>query len=348
MISVRKPSGPISLDLPTIRGRLLQALRAAASVDVKTIGRVLDRRRCMAVMVPPLSVTHDVKRHSSLKHDAMPVQRVVVIGASTGGPRALAEIIPALPDDLNAAVLVAQHMPREFTGSLADRLNKISQLSVSEAVDGEQVLAGRVYIAPGRTHMCVAPPSGSCGSNSGCSPPRASLHRPTSCSHPRHLYSGSNVVGVVLTGMGRDGAEGARTVREAGGEDVLIQDRDTSVIHGMPGAALAMVPGGRVIALHDMAAAIVQELPSITLPFMCLGGSPDKSESGMTIFCAARCVRGVCVYVSRKGRCVMTQVLKRALMQKCIADTDSSIIQLVQLKEEIKPGCSGALERRIR
>jgi two-component system chemotaxis response regulator CheB len=253
---VKKPSGSISLDLPAIRGRLLQALRAAATVDVNTIGRLGSTLRGWDDV--PNTRAH---RYVRPVRNVAPALHVVVIGASTGGPRALAEIVPSLPDDLEAAVLVAQHMPKEFTRSLARRLDQISRLPVSEAVDGEPILAGRVYIAPGKTHMRVAAlPGGTTVTldthPTGVSPSADQLFVSAASAF------GSNVIGVVLTGMGRDGAEGARVVRDAGG-DVLIQDRATSVIYGMPAAALAVTIGSHVVPLGGMAAAIVQELPSV-------------------------------------------------------------------------------------
>src|SRR5687768_4274906 len=138
---VRKPSGPISLDLPLIRERLLTALRAAACVNLGG--------------VPMLGRTGTPLR-ARLPLSNAGARTIVAIASSTGGPRALAEVIPKLPRTLDAAVLVVQHMPTGFTKSLAARLNMLSPLDVTEAEDGTPILHGHVYVAPGGRHMRIA------------------------------------------------------------------------------------------------------------------------------------------------------------------------------------------------
>jgi two-component system chemotaxis response regulator CheB len=258
---VKKPSGSVSLDLPAIRGRLLQALRTAAAVDVETIKRIKSASHGLGGVIN--GQAKDAEKYVRPKRLTTPARNVVVIGASTGGPRALSEIIPALPDNLDAAVLVAQHMPKEFTRSLAQRLDQMSRLPVSEAVNGEPILSGRVYVAPGKAHMRVAGLPGAAtvtldAHHTGVSPSVDQLFSSAAA------VFGTNIVCVVLTGMGRDGAEGTRAVRDAGGS-VLVQDRTTSVIYGMPGAALGVVRESHVVALDGMAAAIVRELPATDL-----------------------------------------------------------------------------------
>ena len=235
---VHKPSGPISLDLPVIRDRLISALHTAVSIDINTV-RALSQRAAVAVVpaVVPAVPSASVSRVA---------EQVVVIASSTGGPRALAEVIPALPADLPAAVLIAQHMPKEFTPSLAERLDHASALRVREAVDGESVVGGTVYVGPGGVDLRIV---------SSADGPRIAIDRGDSCfregrsgvfpSGDRLFASAASVFGaavtaVVLTGMGRDGSDGVRTVHAAGGQ-VIVQDRETSVIFGMPNAALQML-----------------------------------------------------------------------------------------------------------
>ncbi len=245
---VRKPSGPISLDLETVSETLLGALRAATQVNLGSV-KVMMRPRVA-----------DVARPTTPPPLPGGAGRVVAIASSTGGPRALAEVIPNLPGDLQAAVLVVQHMPAGFTKSLAARLDLMSKLAVTEAVNGEAVHTNRVYLAPGGLHMTVV---------SDDRGPRIVLNdsapvwgvRPAA--DPLFIsvarLFGPAAVGVVLTGMGRDGAEGLRIMREAGARGV-VQDRATSTIYGMPQAALQRAGADLVAPLGDVASAIVQML----------------------------------------------------------------------------------------
>jgi two-component system, chemotaxis family, protein-glutamate methylesterase/glutaminase len=245
---VRKPSGAVSLDIERVRGRLLGALRASAEVNLRGVP-VLARPRPAAAAGAPARAQGGATA-------------AVAIAASTGGPGALAEVIPALPATLDAAVLVVQHMPRGFTHSLAQRLDAISGLAVAEAADGEQVVHGRVYVAPGGIHMRVVDEGGTPRLVLEASPPVWGV-RPSADPLFRSVARlfGANAVGVVLTGMGRDGAEGLKTMRDAGAAAV-VQDAATSVIYGMPQAALALAGADRVLPLREVAAAVVELLAS--------------------------------------------------------------------------------------
>jgi two-component system chemotaxis response regulator CheB len=240
---VLKPSGAISLDLRVITERLLSALRGAASANMSGL-RMLAR--------PVLSGAN-----GSVDPVAR-ATRVVVVASSTGGPRALSAIVPQLPRGLAAAVLVVQHMPAGFTKSLAQRLDTVSPIRIDEAEDGEPVVHGRVYVAPGGFHMTVrdhgdgpAIALDTSPSLWGVRPAADLLFRSAA-----ELF-GASTVAVVLTGMGRDGAEGTRAIREAGGR-ALIQDRETATIYGMPQAALQCAGADRVVPLTDIGNAIAE------------------------------------------------------------------------------------------
>lgn len=244
---VRKPSGPISLDLGSVRLRLLDALRAASVVNLGGV-RMLGRLRSVTPAVAGAAQGRSARR-------------VVAIAASTGGPRALAEIAPALPRRLDAAVVIVQHMPPGFTHSLAQRLDGVCPLTVREAEDGEPLLHDHVYVAPGGLHMRVA--AGAAGSGPVIAldrePPVWGV-RPSADPLFRSVADlfGADAVGVVLTGMGRDGAAGLRAIRDAGG-GAIVQDRESSVINGMPQAALTLAGADRIVPL-DAIAATIQEL----------------------------------------------------------------------------------------
>jgi len=261
---VRKPSGAISLDLERVSERLLGALRAAVQANVRGVRMLAINRLPVrgTPARPPRSIPTASAAPSAPRRvpAGSTATRIVAIASSTGGPRALAEVVPNLPRSLGAAVLIVQHMPAGFTKSLAQRLHAMSKLPVSEAEAGEPILTDRVYVAPGGRHMTVAGAASAPMIELDDSAPIWGV-RPAADPLFRSIAErfGHDVVAVVLTGMGRDGADGARAIRAAGGRAVL-QDRATSTIFGMPNAALQIAGADRVASLSDIAPAIVAML----------------------------------------------------------------------------------------
>jgi two-component system chemotaxis response regulator CheB len=182
---------------------------------------------------------------------------VVAIATSTGGPATLQELIPQLHTEPNAAYLLVQHMPPGFTQSLAERLNRTSRLAVREAKTGDSIERGLVLIAPGGHHLTVDA-QGIVALND--EPPLWGV-RPAAdvLMHSVANHFGPRSLAVVLTGMGRDGALGAKAIVQAGGT-CLAQDEATSVIYGMPRAALEVGAASQSVALGQMAAEIERHL----------------------------------------------------------------------------------------
>jgi len=184
----------------------------------------------------------------------------VVIGASTGGPQALRAVIPLLPVGMPAAVMVVQHIPPQFTSSLAERLDGASRLRVVEAVEGMAVETGRVLLAPGGRHLGV----GRRGEQMVCvldDGPRRHGCRP-SLDHLLESAAaayGSRVLAVVLTGMGSDGAEGCRAVRERGGH-VIAQAAEGCVVFGMPKAVITAGLADEIVPLEQIAATVIGQM----------------------------------------------------------------------------------------
>jgi two-component system chemotaxis response regulator CheB len=181
--------------------------------------------------------------------------KLVVIGASTGGPRALMTVIPALPADISAAYLIVQHMPPLFTKTLAERLAQVSQIEVAEARDGDEIYRGVALLAPGDFHMTV---------DGG---KRISLNQGPTVLGVRPSLNvtmgsvanafGKSVLGVILTGMGTDGTEGASRIKRLGGQ-VIAQDESTSTVFGMPQSAIRAGCVDKVFPLPRIAAGIVK------------------------------------------------------------------------------------------
>ena len=247
---VHKPAGPARDTIDRLGGRLLEALRAASCVNLRGV----------SVLARP-----SLAPRASARPDASAATHAVAIAASTGGPRALAELIPRLPGGLRAAVLVVQHMPAGFTTSLASRLDAMSPLAVAEARHGERIEHGRVYVAPGGMHMRVSDLAGPPTIALDQSPPIWGV-RPSADPLFRSAAQrfGSSLVGVVLTGMGRDGAEGLRSIRDRGGYAV-VQDKATSIVYGMPQVALTTAGADKVLPLDDIAGEITDAVSKVRL-----------------------------------------------------------------------------------
>jgi two-component system, chemotaxis family, protein-glutamate methylesterase/glutaminase len=181
----------------------------------------------------------------------------VVIACSTGGPRALGELVPALPSPLAAGALVVQHMPPGFTGSLAARLDGASALGVREARHGDVLDPATVLVAPGGSHLRISDDRRlrlSDDAPEGGLRPRADL-----TIHDAARLFGRRVVLVVLTGMGKDGLDGAAAVKRAGGR-VLAEAESTCTVYGMPRAVAEAGLADRVLPLDELAGAIAEDL----------------------------------------------------------------------------------------
>ena len=243
---VRKPKGPISQSMRKIKQELISEIKLASQVDVKKLR--------------PVTVKED--KEKAVKLIPKTTNKIVTLASSSGGPRALGQIIPELPADLPAGVLVVQHMPAEFIASLAERLNWESRLEVKVAEDLEPIQQGKVLIAPA-DHHCRIESKRKEGELIKLVPLlREKKSHLTSANEPMISLApiyGRNATGVVLTGMGNDGTEGLRAIKRYGGY-TIAEDESTCIVNGMPKEAIKAGVVDKVVPLHKIAEEIVRRV----------------------------------------------------------------------------------------
>ncbi|MDR5770320.1 MULTISPECIES: chemotaxis response regulator protein-glutamate methylesterase [unclassified Caballeronia] len=197
-----------------------------------------------------------------LNNPLVSTEKLVIVGASTGGTEAIREVLVPLPPDA-PAVLIAQHMPPGFTKSFAQRLNGLCRITVKEAEHGERVLPGHAYIAPGHAHLVLARSGANYVAHLSDAPP-VNRHRPSVDVLFRSAaqHAGKNAIGVILTGMGRDGAAGLLDMQQAGA-CTLAQDEASCVVFGMPREAIAMGGASEIAPLNEMSRRVMARLASM-------------------------------------------------------------------------------------
>lgn len=213
----------------------------AAKVDLKTTKQHIDNNQLyLPKKLSPLTNYH----------------KLVAIGTSTGGPKALQQVITKLPADLPCGVVIVQHMPPGFTKSLAERLNQLSAVTVKEAENGDYIKPAHVYIAPGDYHMLVRREALGEVISLNQNPPIGN-HRPSvNALFESVVPFGKSLVAVILTGMGNDGAEGMQHIKRANGY-IIAEDKSTSVVYGMPKAVVDLGIADEVLPVDRIASAIV-------------------------------------------------------------------------------------------
>src|SRR6202051_345847 len=249
---VTKPSSGIDLDMKSVRDELLSKLRMAAKVRVVRTAALHDHSAGVETR-PQAPPTREVG-NSDVR---LPL---VVIAASTGGPATLMRLMPRFPKDFPAAVVLVQHMPATFTSQLSVPLAEVATIRVKEAEANEALCPGTFYVCPGSHHLRISL-TGRLKLDDG---PRISGYRPCAdvTFESAAAYAGANLLGVVLTGMGGDGAQGVQAVKASHGW-VLAQDEASSVIYGMPAEAVRTGAVNQVVGIDEMYPAIEKYLESI-------------------------------------------------------------------------------------
>lgn len=221
-----KPTNIFSIKQEDIKHQIVEKVKVAAKSKFYAIKPVAEIKK-----------QYDIIKKKKLLNTKF--DNIVAIGTSTGGPRALQMLIPQFPADINASIVIVQHMPAKFTKSLADRLDSISSVKVKEAEEGEILQRGHAYIAPGDYHLKILKEKDNLVVRLDKEPEVLGL-RPTVDKMMDSIakIDGYNKIGVILTGMGSDGKKGIRSIKESGGF-TIAQDEATSVVFGMPKAAIS-------------------------------------------------------------------------------------------------------------
>ena len=225
------------------------------SSDISRVGPELYRRLANAIKarLPKPAPATENKTRLQLRSRPTQGRKILIIGISTGGPAALARLLPSIPRTTGLGMVIVQHMPPKFTAALAGRLDEISRIKVAEAKDGDMVREGVALIAPGGFHLEF------CGNGTikltrsppvnGCRPSADVTMKSASS-----VFS-KNLIGLVMTGMGKDGAEGMEAIKQAGGR-TFVQDRESCVIYGMPKACVDKGIVDNILPLDSIAATL--------------------------------------------------------------------------------------------
>jgi two-component system chemotaxis response regulator CheB len=239
-----KPKIDLAATLSDYKDELIAKVRMAART------RVFAREA-------PMAGADNVVVKSTAPRQLRTTERIVAIGASTGGTEAIKDVLVKLPPDM-PGVVITQHIPKLFSGAFARRMDSLCQMTVCEAEDGQQILRGHAYVAPGDKHLRVVRDGARymCRLDDG---PTVNRHKPSVDVLFRSVAeaAGRNAIGVILTGMGKDGALGLKEMREAG-SPTIAQDEASSMVWGMPGEAVAIGAAVEVVTLADIHARILR------------------------------------------------------------------------------------------
>lgn len=239
---IAKPSGEISLGLDQLKNEIIAKIKLASKID-------LDKY---------LSSFPHLQNGEAGRSGAF--KKLVVIGASTGGPRAVLDIMKDIPGDLPASFLIVQHMPKGFTLSFAERISWQSGVRTKEAEAGDKIARGKALVAPADFHMMFERPEGGDIVVKLTQDPQVNFVRPSidvTMLSIADFFPGMDIIGVILTGLGRDGTEGARKIKANGGK-IIVQDEKSSVVWGMPRSVVKEGLANQILPLSRIAGEIIR------------------------------------------------------------------------------------------
>lgn len=254
---VAKPSGSISLDLHKVKDDIIGKVLSASKVN---LAKMTKKERKIVESKPSSLIVQESTTEKAVKSRwSKNSKKLICIGTSTGGPRALQEVLTALPANIEAPIFVVQHMPPGFTQSLANRLDSLCDIRVKEASDGEIVQRGTAYIAPGGYHLKVRKIGASLAVNIDTSP-AVNGHRPSVDTMFQSVseLADYDKVAVIMTGMGADGANSLQELKSKGNARVIAESKNSCIVFGMPKAAIATNLVDDVEDLDQIAPAIMK------------------------------------------------------------------------------------------
>jgi len=276
---VAKPSGTISLDLHKIQSELVHKVEQAAMVPISKLKKPSGSKRQQDSVTKVSTVNKDLQQHQipiPVNATASKVaitkshtkwnkagKKIVLIGTSTGGPRALQEVITKIPKSIQAPILIVQHMPAGFTKSLATRLDQLSEVVVKEAEQGDILQNGVAYIAPGGYHLKLRKVGTTFGIVLDNQEAPRSGHRPSVdvMFEDVSQYKDFDKVAVIMTGMGHDGSNGLKALKNTGNVIAIAESAETCIVYGMPKAAVETQLVDEVADVDDIALTIMKYLP---------------------------------------------------------------------------------------
>lgn len=249
---ISKPKSDLVNTLDEYADEIIEKVKVAAGANIGAISNRLERERSTDRLVATPKYSADAVLEKKQVRHFKTTDKIVAIGASTGGTEAIKEVLMGLPPDC-PGIVITQHIPEAFSAPFAERMNKHSAPVVKQAEDGDQIIPGHVFIAPGYTHLTVDRDGARyvCRLNDG---PPVNRHKPSVDVLFRSMaqHVGHNGVGIILTGMGDDGARGMKEMKEHGAA-TIAQDEKTSIVWGMPGEAVALGCVDEVLPLDKVA-----------------------------------------------------------------------------------------------
>ena len=272
---VAKTSGTISLDLHKIKDELIHKVEQAAHVQIAKLKKPIGTK-LSTIELPVQRLTTNRKKTKPIPVLDKPIvtgtktpvwnnhlKKIILIGTSTGGPRALQEVITKIPKTIGAPILIVQHMPPGFTKSLATRLDQLSKIHVKEAEHGDILQSGTAYIAPGGFHMKLKKVGSTFAISLDQEEPPRSGHRPSVdvMFESASQFNDFDKIAVIMTGMGYDGSKGLVQLKNSGNVLAIAESQQTCIVYGMPKAAVETQLVDEIADVDDIAHTIMKYMP---------------------------------------------------------------------------------------